>query len=156
MWDCAVCGRDAPRPLRCQGCGAMVYCSARHAETHLRTLGHGEECERMRDQMASGAALADAGVSYLPAGAFARGLAVPPTDSEACSVLEHLQVHEKGLFSLLCACRCSGAPAGARVLLGWQPAFDWRRIACRACFCPHACTRPRLGDDTPAFDGGES
>lgn len=50
--NCQLCGAEVAAPVTCQGCGALFFCSLKHLRLN-RGLGHGgEECERMKRQMA--------------------------------------------------------------------------------------------------------
>ena len=107
-FDCHVCG--APATLACGGCEALFYCSDAHCALHWRDGGHlGGECQRMRADVAEGAALRAA----LPFPWAAQATeALEQQRSSACAFLEACGLHRVGLWRRECACGAAG-PFGA-------------------------------------------
>jgi MYND finger len=120
-WECQVCARRVPTAVLCPQCGAMLYCSIAHARLHRHRLGHAEECERMRLQMARATDIAGAGLSYCRACMFCRDVSAPPSGREACELLEQCGVHRLCPFERICGCALgpdiAGAPPDAATLL---------------------------------------
>ena len=48
--SCQLCGKRVSEVFECPMCRAMLYCSEKHAKSHL-AMGHDEECGRMQVQM---------------------------------------------------------------------------------------------------------
>ena len=51
QFQCQLCGVGVSAQLGCAQCGAVYYCSEKHARIAAR-MGHAEECGRMQQQMA--------------------------------------------------------------------------------------------------------
>jgi hypothetical protein len=95
-WECQACGQPVARPVLCDGCKALVYCSDAHAREHKHDE---QECARMRGNMARSACLAATGLDYSERLAREQ----EPSHGIACSQLELLGAHE-GTFTALCGC----------------------------------------------------
>jgi hypothetical protein len=103
-------------PVWCSGCGALAFCSRQHAQAHAAAAHSLDECNRMQQQMANAAGLANTGLDYstLLAGD------MTPGPGTSCFQLELCGAHY-GVVRALCDCASPSAalglqekPAGAR------------------------------------------
>ncbi|KAJ0815428.1 putative Zinc finger, MYND-type [Helianthus annuus] len=109
--------------LRCDGCGAVFYCSASHQISHWNV--HKEECGRLKRQMGCVELLNDFPFTFSREATYQ----VCEKVETRCSFLDKLGIHRAGIW--ICECSCGSSVFSLdhfRSEKGW-------RLSSRLCPC---------------------
>lgn len=106
MKSCMACGTHVDRPVVCDGCGCLYFCSTGHRQGYIDQGGHSkEDCCRLREFRSS--ALEDgfyASLVDLFSWCLAENLYSSP-----CDMLEKVGIHRKDPFRMECPCGLGSA-----------------------------------------------